>query len=145
MTTQKAEATFTVANWTESLITDIDGTGITAGDAYYPHRGVTQVLATYAYTGDIDGTGTVASLITYMEGPAPVLGFERFEGSIGGHEGSCVFRQIGDQDAGSVTVRIEIIPGLGTGALENMTGTADLAIAGESEDGYGVTLEYELS
>lgn len=94
-TTHSAKAKFTAAAWTESVISDLDGTGVTSGDNYYPQRGFTRAETTYTYTGDLDGTGTCASLISYMEGAAPVLGFERFEGSIGGQEGSCVFRQTG--------------------------------------------------
>lgn len=39
---------------------------------------------------------------------------------------------------------MEIVPGLGTGGLENMTGTAHIDLAGHSDDGYDFTLEYEL-
>lgn len=144
MTTHTAKSTFNVASWTETLISDIDGTGTTAGDAYYPSRGITRVDATYAFAGDLEGTATIASLITYKEGPAPVLGFTRFEGSIGGHEGTLVFCEIGTQDAGSVSTELKIVAGMGTGGLENMTGTATIDLSGHSEDGYDFVLEYEL-
>jgi Protein of unknown function (DUF3224) len=58
------------------------------------------VEVSYSYSGDLEGTGTLVYLIAYKAGAAPVLGLERFTGAIGGHEGSCVFRHVGSQDAG---------------------------------------------
>ena len=140
----KATTTFTVAGWTERLVTDIDGDGITSDDNYYPNRGVSQAEVSYSYSGDIEGTGTLVYLIAYKTDAAPVLGLERFEGSIGGHEGSCVFRHVGSQDKGSVSARIEVVPGMGTGGLEGLRGEADLAIAGHSDDGYPLVLSYDV-
>jgi hypothetical protein len=73
-----------------------------------------------------------------------VLGLERFTGSIGGHQGSCVFRHVGRQDAGSVSGRLEVVPGMGTGELATLAGEAELAIAGHSDDGYELVLSYDL-
>lgn len=140
----QANATFQVTSWKESVITDIDGEGTTMGDLYVPRRGVTRATVGYAYRGDIEGTSTVTYLIGYHEGAAPVLGFERFEGSVGGHEGSCVFRQVGSQDSGSVSCRVEVVTAMGTGGLETLRGEADLRIAGHSDDGYDLSLSYEL-
>jgi len=142
---QKATGRFTVGSWSESVAADIDGEGTTAGDTYYPTRGLTRAQVAYKYTGDIEGTGAVAYLISYKPGAAPLAGFERFEGSIGGHDGSCVFQHTGVQDAGSVTAHIEVVPGLGTGGLADLRGEAELRIAGHSDNGYEFTLEYDLS
>ena len=76
--THKATGTFDVASWSEALVTDIDGEGIKAGDAYYPSRGLTRAEVSYTYRGDIEGTGTVAYLIAYKADAAPVLQLERF-------------------------------------------------------------------
>jgi hypothetical protein len=111
-----AASKFKVASWSESTYVDIDG----------------------------EGTGTLVYLIAYKADAAPVLGLERFTGSIGGHEGSCVFRHVGSQDAGSVSARIEVVPGMGTGGLEGLVGEAELAIAGHSEDGYDLVLSYDI-
>lgn len=138
----KAVCRFTVPAWSESPFVDIDGEGITAGDNYYPSRGLTRAEVSYAYTGDVEGTSTVTYLIAYLDGPAPVLGFERFEGTIGGHDGTCVFRHTGNQDAGTVTGRIEVVPGMGTGGLTGLRGEAELSIAGHSDDGYELVLAY---
>ncbi|WP_022883562.1 DUF3224 domain-containing protein [Glaciibacter superstes] len=141
---QRAVCRFTVGSWSESVFADIDGEGTTMGETYYPKRGLTRADVTYIYTGDIEGTGSVAYLISYMPAPAPVVGFERFEGSIGGHDGSCVLRHIGDQDAGSVTARLEVVPGLGTGGLTALRGEAELRISGHAENGYELVLDYDL-
>jgi Protein of unknown function (DUF3224) len=140
----KAPCTFDVASWSESLVSDIDGEGTKAGDAYYPNRGLTRAEVRYSYRGDIEGTGTVAYLIAYKADAAPVLGLERFEGSIGGHEGACVFRHVGSQDRGSVSGHLEVVPGMGTGGLEHLRGEADLCISGPSEHGYALVLAYDI-
>jgi Protein of unknown function (DUF3224) len=143
--THKATGRFTVASWSETLVTDIDGEGTTAGDLYYPNRGVNRAEVGYTYTGDIEGTSTMVYLIAYKADAAPVLGLERFEGSIGGHEGTCVFRHVGTQDSGSVSARVEVVPGMGTGGLETLRGEADLALAGHSDDGYELALSFTIS
>lgn len=140
----KAATRFDVAAWSETLVTDIDGEGITAGDNYYPNRGITRTEVTYTYTGDIEGIGTLIYLIAYKADAAPVFGLERFEGSVNGHEGSCVFQHTGHQDKGSVSGHIEVVPGMGTGGLENLRGESDLSIAGHSDDGYPFVLSYDL-
>ncbi len=140
-----AEAAFEVTGWSERVLADVDGTGTRQGQAYYPDRGFTHVEATYRYRGALDGTSTVGYLITYRGGePAPVVGFERFDGSLDGRAGSFVLRHDGEQDAGAVRARLEVVPGLGTGELASLRGHADLSIAGHSEDGYPLHLHYEL-
>jgi hypothetical protein len=140
----KATGRFTVASWSEETFADVDGRGTTAGEAYYPERGLSHARVGYAYTGDLEGTSVLSYLIAYKPGGAPVLGMERFTGSIGGQEGSCVFQHVGGQDAGSVWARLEVVPGLGTGGLEGLRGEADLRIAGHSDDGYELVLSYDL-
>jgi hypothetical protein len=139
-----ATCKFQVVSWSESAYADIDGEGTTVGDMYYPKRGLSKAEVSKSYSGDIQGTGTLVYLIAYKADAAPVLGLERFTGSIGGHEGSCVFRHVGSQDAGSVSVRLEVVPGMGTGGLEGLVGEAELAIAGHSDDGYDLVLAYDV-
>ena len=139
-----ATCKFQVASWSESAYADIDGVGTTVGDMYYPKRGLSKAEVSYAYSGEVQGTGTLVYLIAYKADAAPVLGLERFTGSIGGREGSCVFRHVGSQDAGSVSARLEVVPGMGTGGLETLVGEAELAIAGHSDDGYELVLAYDI-
>lgn len=140
-----ASCRFDVASWKEEVSVDIDeGEGTTTGDMYYPKRGLTRAEVSYSYTGEIEGSSTMVSLIAYKADAAPVLGLERFTGSIAGQEGSCVFQHIGSQDAGSVRERLEVVPGMGTGGLEGLRGEAELSIAGHSDDGYELVLSYDL-
>lgn len=139
-----ATCKFQVASWSESAYVDIDGEGTKVGELYYPKRGLSKAEVTYSYAGEVEGTGRLVYLIAYKADAAPVLGLEQFTGSIGGHEGSCVFRHVGSQDAGSVSARLEVVPGMGTGGLEGLVGEAELAIGGRSDDGYNLVLSYDL-
>ncbi len=135
---------FTVKSWDEKVIVDIDGEGVEINGVTYPKRGFSRADTTYAYSGDIEGTGTVAYLISYAPGFAPTSGFERFEGSIDGHDGSLVFQHLGDHDEQAVRSTLTIVEGLGTGGLEGMRGEATIELAGHSDDGYDITLSYDL-
>ena len=135
---------FTVKSWDEKVIVDIDGEGVEINGVTYPKRGFSRAVTTYAYSGGIEGTGTVAYLISYVPGFAPTFCFERFEGSIDGHDGSLVLQHVGDHDADAVRATLTIVAGLGTGGLEGMTGEATIELAGHSDDGYDITLNYDL-
>lgn len=139
-----ATCKFKVASWSESAY--VDGEGTRVGELYHPKRGLSKAEVSYSYSGDVEGTGTLVYLIAYKADAAPVLGLGlgQFTGSIGGHEGSCVFRHVGSQDAGSVSARLEVVPGMGTGGLESLVGEAALAIAGHRDDGYDLVLSYDL-
>jgi hypothetical protein len=142
--THTTTARFTVAAWVEEVVVDIDGD--TSGDdaAPYPRRGFSRADVRYAYTGSIEGSSVLAYLISYRPGTAPVTGFERFEGSIDGHDGSRVVQHVGDHDADGVRATLTIVEGLGTGGLETMTGEATVDLSGHSDDGYEITLSYDL-
>lgn len=141
----RATCRFVVASWKEEAYVDIDeGEGTTAGDMYYPKRGLTGAQVGYTYTGDIEGSSTLRYLIAYKADAAPVLGLEQFTGSVDGHEGTFVLMHTGSQDSGSVSAHLEVVPGMGTGGLEGLRGEAELSIAGESEDGYELALSYDL-
>jgi hypothetical protein len=139
-----ATCKFQVASWSESTYVDIDGEGTTAGGTYYPKRGLSRAEVSSSYTGELEGTSTLVYLIAYKAGAAPVFGLERLTGSIGGREGSCVFRHVGSQDAGSVSARLEVVPGMGTGELAGLAGEAELTVAGHSDDGYDLVLSYDI-
>ena len=140
----KAVCRFDVSSWSEQPFVDIDGEGTRRGDTYYPNRGLTRAEVGYTYKGDLEGTSTMVYLIAYKADAAPVVGFERFEGSLDGHDGSFVMRHVGEQDAGAVRDRLEVVPGLGTGGLTGLRGEADLVIEGHADDGYELVLHYDL-
>jgi hypothetical protein len=138
---------FMPTGWDESVIEDIDGEGETKNGTYYPSRGVTTAKVTFQYTGDIEGTGATTYLFAYRDskaGHADILGYERFTGSIGGREGSCVFRHTGSYEDGAVSDHVEVLPGLGTDGLADLTGSADVSMAGPPpEGGYEFTLSQD--
>jgi hypothetical protein len=140
----QASARFTVASWQESVEVDIDGEGTTRGDAYYPNRGVTRASVGYTYTGDIEGSSEVSYVFAYNGDEAPIFGLERFTGTIGGREGTCVFQHVGAHDATSVTAVIQVVAGMGTGDLAELRGEAQLSISGEAPDGYPFDLAYDV-
>jgi hypothetical protein len=143
---QRAEATFQVVSWSEELICDIDGTGTRATpEMYYPDRGINRARVRYAWSGDLEGSSEVDYLISYTGGAAPTLGFQRFIGSLAGHDGSFVCVQTGEHDAEGVREHLRIVQGLGTGALASLRGEAHLTLAGHSDDGYHLVLAYDLA
>lgn len=143
--TRRAHATFQVVSWSEDLICDLDGTGTRATpEMYYPDRGLNRARVRYAWSGDLEGTSEVDYLISYTGGAAPTVGFQRFTGSLAGHDGSFVWVQTGEHDATGVREHLRIVPGLGTGALASLRGEAHLTLAGHSEEGYRLVLAYDL-
>ncbi|MEJ7633900.1 DUF3224 domain-containing protein [Aeromicrobium sp.] len=142
--THATSGTFNVASWEENVIIDIDGDGTEINGVTYPTRGFSRADTAYTYAGDIEGNGTVAYLISYNKGFAPVAGFELFEGSIDGHDGSLVFQHVGDHDAEAVRATLHIVEGMGTGGLAGMKGEATIELAGHSDNGYDIALSYDL-
>ncbi|MFZ5847364.1 MAG: DUF3224 domain-containing protein [Actinomycetota bacterium] len=142
--THQAVTRFQVSSWSETTLVDIDGTGTRHGEVYTPTRGMSRVEAGYTYTGDLVGSSTMAYLLAYHPGSAPAFGLEHVTGSLEGREGSFVLRHVGEHDAEAVTVRVEVLPGMGTGELAGLRGEGQLRIAGHSEDGYELVLEYSL-
>lgn len=143
--THTATGTFQVTSWAEDKVYTVDDRTVEIGGAQYPARGFSRADVSYAYSGDVTGTGRLAYLIAYIEGAAaPTVGFEAFEGSIDGHDGSLVLRHDGEQDAQGVRERLDILAGLGTGGLETMRGYAEIDLSGHSDDGYAITFHYTL-
>jgi hypothetical protein len=143
--TQRATCRFTVASWSEEVYADLDpGEGTTVGTMYYPRRGLSRASVSYSYTGDLQANSTLVYLMGYRNGDDLVIGLERVEGSLAGHDGSFVLRHEAVHDASSVRGTVTVVPGMGTGGLESLRGEAALEIQGESEAGYDLVLAYDL-
>jgi hypothetical protein len=143
--TQQAVCRFTVASWSEEVYADIDpGEGTTVGGISYPRRGLSRADVGYSYTGDLEASSTLTYLMGYRNGEDLVIGLERVEGSLAGHDGSFVLRHEAVHDAGSVTGTVSVVPGMGTGGLEGLRGEALLEIRGQGDDGYELLLAYDL-
>ncbi|MBB1510796.1 DUF3224 domain-containing protein [Tessaracoccus sp. MC1756] len=64
-------------------------------------------------------------------GTAGYVAMEVFEGTLDGRKGAITFQQFGTMQGGVQEVRYEIVPGSGSGELEDLTGTLHLEIDGE--------------
>ncbi|GAB16809.1 hypothetical protein GOEFS_015_00060 [Gordonia effusa NBRC 100432] len=143
--THFVSGSFSVTGWDETKIYAVDDETVTISGAEYPARGFNRADVTYAYTGDIAGTGQLTYLLGYVKGSdSPTVGFQAFTGSIDGHEGSLVLQHNGFHNEDGVHERLDIVAGLGTGGLSTMTGYAEVDIVGHHES-YEITLRYSMS
>jgi hypothetical protein len=123
-------ATFTSKTWDETTYTEIEG-----------GRKLTRVHAVFSYEGDVEGEGSVDYLMAYSpDGTGSFVGLERIVGRIGDRSGSFVARHTGTFDPKSVTTRWDFVPGLGTDALEGITGGGTLKLEGHGP--YPFAFEY---
>jgi hypothetical protein len=130
--TATGNATFTSKTWDEKTYAEMEG-----------GRKLTRVQATFAYTGDIEGEGAVEYLMAYCpDGTGNFVGLEHITGRIGDRTGSFVAQHTGTFDPKSVTTRWEFVPGLGTAAIEGLTGGGEIILAGHGP--YPFTFEYEF-
>jgi len=128
-----AIASFANTAWEETPYAEID-----AG------RKLTRVRATFAYTGDLEGEGTVEYLMAYApDGTGSFVGLERITGQIGDRPGSFVAQHTGIFDPKSVSTRWQIVSGLGAGALEGLTGGGNLTLEGHGP--YPFDFEFQFT
>ena len=126
------QATFASKTWDEKPYTEIAG-----------GRKLTTVQAVFAYTGDIEGEGTVNYLMAYSpDGTGNFVGLEHILGRIGDRSGSFVAQHTGTFDPQSVTTHWEFVPGLGTDGLEGLVGNGELKLAGHGP--YPFSFEYDF-
>ncbi len=140
-----ATATFQVTSWEETVLANVDGTTTEIQGIEYPSRGFSRAEVTYSYTGDLEGTGSLTYLIAYRAGEtAPGFAFEHVVGSLGGHDGSFVLQHVGEHDEQGVRMTLTIVEGSGTGGLATIRGEGEVTLGGHSDDGYPITLDYDL-
>jgi Protein of unknown function (DUF3224) len=128
----KARGSFEVKGGTEDPYDELEG-GLK----------LTHASGSQAFSGDIDGEGTVHWLMLYRgDKTAHFVGLQRITGSIGGRSGSLVAAAEGDHDGTGSTITFAIVPGSGTGALAGITGTGSLIAKGGPNGTY--ELDYTL-
>jgi hypothetical protein len=126
------QASFSATTWEETPYIEIDG-----------GRKLTRVHAVFAYTGQLEGQGTVDYLMAYApDGTGNFVGLEHITGRIGDRTGSFVAQHTGIFDPKSVTTRWEFVPGLGTEAFEGLVGSGNLRLEGHGP--YLFQFEYEF-
>jgi hypothetical protein len=76
-----------------------------------------------AFSGDIEGDGSVEWLMCYREDKtADFVGLQRVEGQIGDRSGSVVLRTVGTFDGAVARGDWSVVPGSGSGDLEGLRG-----------------------
>lgn len=108
----KASASYTVKSWVENDIAETDGGGK-----------VTRASVTGEYAGEIEGSATTESVMTYRaDGTAEFVGMERIVGRVGGRSGSFVLRSMGSYDGTTARSEMRVVRGSGTGDLNGLSG-----------------------
>jgi hypothetical protein len=103
---------FELASWDEQTTQELEG-----------GRKLTRALVTQAFTGDLEGEGSVEWLMCYAEdGTARFVGMQLVRGVIDGRKGSVVLETVGEFDGGKARGRWTVIPGSATGDLAGITG-----------------------
>jgi hypothetical protein len=126
------QASFKASTWEETPYAEFES-----------GRKLTRVHAVFTYEGDIEGEGVVDYLMAYgPDGVGNFVGLERISGRIGERTGSFVAQHTGTFDLQSVNTHWEFVPGLGTGALEGISGSGDLKLVGHGP--YPFTFEYNF-
>jgi hypothetical protein len=130
--TTTGKATFKVTTWEESPYTEIEG-----------GRKMTRVHAIFTYEGDIEGEGTVDYLMAYSpDGTGNFVGLEHIVGSVNGKSGNFVAQHTGTFDLKAVHTHWVFVPGLGTAALEGITGSGHQKLEGHGP--YPFDFEYNF-
>ncbi len=128
----EATAQFEITAWQEGAYDEAEGT---------PGTSATEARA--AYTGDLEGEGSVRALTVHGAGDAVAyLWQERFTGRLGDRTGTFVLQGGGTWADDTARYRLTVAPGSATGDLEGLTGEARIE-AGHGAPGR-LTLVYEL-
>lgn len=104
---------------------------------------VTHASVEQAFSGDIEGEGSVEWLMCYREDEtADFVGLQRVAGRLGGHSGSFVLQTIGSFDGSEARGDWTVVPGSGSGDLRGLSGKGGFSAPLGSEG--TVTLDYEV-
>jgi hypothetical protein len=133
MAQARATGSLAISDWEETPYEQLpDGTALA------------RATSAAVLTGDIDGKGTCAWLLTYApDGVPSFVGTQAFTGTVQGRAGTFVLQLDGTFADGVPTVRWSVMPGSGTGELAGISGTGGYG-AETDETGAVVTLDFEL-
>ena len=127
-----AHSRFTIKSWDEKPYGERQG---------LPQ--LTRAVVTKAFTGDIAGEGQVEYLMMYRnDGSASFVGLERVVGHVAGRADSFVLQRAGTFEHGVAKESYVVIPGSGTGELQNLRGEGSSAVGHGTE--HPLALNYEL-
>ena len=103
---------------------------------------VTRAGGTQRFSGDIEGDGVVEWLACYMDGKGRLVGLQRIDGSLSGHNGAFVIEATSDHDGKQSAGTWRILEGSGSGELAGICGSGGFEAAGGRTVSY--RLDYEL-
>ena len=127
-----ANARFAITNWDEKPYSEVPGR---------PKH--TRASVTRTYTGDVEGQGLVEFLMMYRgDGTAAFVGFERMNVTLGGKAGTFVMQWTGVYEGGLAKASYFVVPGSGTGELQELQGDGTSAVGHGMEHPF--TLNYQL-
>ncbi len=128
----KVTASMTIDSWNEE------------GFAAAGEVSLAQADSPASFTGDLQGSSTVRTLLTYPTSAAPsFVALQAFEGTVLSKSGSVVLQQLGTFKNNAAHVELSVVPGSGTGELEGVSGSGSY-IAPSGEPVISVTLDLEF-
>jgi hypothetical protein len=120
-------------SWDEQSYSEIDG-----------ERKLTRASVTNAFSGDIEGDGTLEYLMTYPgDGSASFIGLERVIGRVGERSGSFVLQHSGTFAGGVAKATWFVVPASATGDLRGLRGEGGYE-AGQGQQEVPFTLDYDF-
>ena len=131
MATQ-VKATFQITGWDEAPYEDKKGTAK-----------LSQAHVTNTFDGDIKGDGSAEYLMAYpTPEKATFVGLQRVSGTVEGKRGTFVLEAHGTFENGIAKADWSVVPGSGTGELENLAG--DGSYESKSDGSADVVLSYKI-
>src|SRR3954469_8576661 len=127
---EHASGTWKIRSWDEQPVHE-DGARLT------------RASVEQAFSGDIEGEGSVEWLMCYREDQtADFVGLQRVAGQLGDRSGSIVLRTVGTFDGDEARAEWTVVPGSGSDGLAGLRGTGGFTAphGGEAT----VTLDYEF-
>lgn len=104
---------------------------------------LTRASVLKTYTGDLEGEGQVEFLMMYRgDGSASFVGHERVVGRIGGKSGTFVLQWTGIFENGQAKASYSVIPGSGTGNLQNLVGDGSSVVGHGMEHPFALNYEF---
>jgi Protein of unknown function (DUF3224) len=103
---------------------------------------LTRAGGTQRFRGDIEGDGVVEWLACYMDGKGRLVGLQRIDGSLSGHDGAFVIEATSEHDGKQSAGTWRILEGSGSGGLAGISGSGSFAATGGRTVSY--RLDYEL-
>jgi hypothetical protein len=131
--TRRAESMMSLKSWDEQPFSEVEGGPKLA-----------RADIAIAYTGAIDGEGTLSYLMTYhSDEDVRSVGLERVSGRLDGRSGSFVVQHDCVLEDGAAIDTITVVPGSATGELAGLRG-AGRFVWEHGEDGR-LTLDYDFA